>query len=497
MVRTAAGQDVLWSPHKGPQSAFLASTAYECLYGGQVGGGKSDCLIFGSLRQVHHPMYKALILRRTFPELRELMDRALAVFPQIGGEWNEQAKRYRWPQGAITEFGYCETYKDVLQYQGKQFTEIDFDELGQVAEERIWTYLMTRNRAAADGLVLRMRASANPGGAGHHWIKRRFIDQCPPDGTPITVKNGLTRAFVKATIWDNPTLVENDPLYIERLKELPELEYKWLAEGDWNAGGGLAFPELGDSDRYFVQPTRVPDHWRIFGAFDWGYAHPFAFGVFAVDESGGVYLIDSCHGRHLQPPEIAERWKRTIAAHNLTGRLKMVVAGHDCWADIKARGERTPTLAEQFYTQGFILKKANISRIAGVQNMRNYFAARAGGTPRFRMFDTIGNRKTLEVLQNRIADPDDIEDVLKVDADESGVGGDDAYDMVRYGLASRPIVARLRDWRDDTAPHHDANVVLREMQTIDGKAPRWIGPEGERDDMEYTGGFAAQLPANI
>jgi hypothetical protein len=490
------GATVLWQPHPGPQTTFLASTAYEVLYGGQVGGGKSDCLVNGSLRQIEHPHYKALILRRTFPELRELMDRALAIFPALGGNWNEQAKRYTWPSGAHTEFGYCEKYSDVLQFQGKQYTYIGFDELGQIAQERIWTYLMTRNRTAHPNLQLQMRASANPGGAGHHWLKRRFIDMCSPDGTPIQTAFG-TRAFVRATIYDNPTLVQNDPLYLERLKNLPELEYRWLALGDWTAGGGLAFPELGTKERYMVAPFQIPIYWKLFGSFDWGYQHPFSFGIFAVDEDGTLYLVDSVHGRHLQPPEIAERVKRSLANQNLTGRLRYVFAGHDCW--VKARGDHIPTLAEEFLGEGFVFAKANIARVAGVQNMRRYLRPDdRTDQPRFKLFDTPMNRRTFEVLEGRIADPEDVEDVLKTDADESGVGGDDPYDMVRYGLAARPLKARLPVKSNGAElPHHDPMVILRDLKTIDGHAPRWIGPEHPDHDTGDVHGYAEFLPANI
>lgn len=231
--------DILWQPHPGPQTRFLASKAYECLYGGAAGGGKSHALLFGALRQVDHPQYRALILRRTFPELRELMDQALPVFTAIGATWNVSEKRFKFPSGSVVEFGYCETYKDVLQYQGQAFQYIGVDEIGQISEERIWTYLISRNRPTAPGQTLQMRASANPGGAGHHWLKKRFVTPCPHDGTPVEV-DGFSRAFIPAKLADNPTLMENDPAYGERLRLLPDLEYRWLAEGDWDAGAGLA-----------------------------------------------------------------------------------------------------------------------------------------------------------------------------------------------------------------------------------------------------------------
>jgi hypothetical protein len=430
---------VLWAPHPGPQSTFLASDAYEALYGGAAGGGKSDALLFGSLRQIDHPQYKALILRRTFPELRELMDRAHLVFRQIGGVWNEQAKRYTFPTGATVEFGYCETYSDVQRYQGQQYTYIAFDELGQVPEERIWTYLMSRNRTASAGLVKQMRASANPGGPGHHWLKRRFIHECPPNGSTVSVSlrdgSTSTRAFVQAFLSDNPTLMANDPTYGQRLSQLPDLEYRWLAAGDWDAGAGLGLSDLKRST-HLIAARPIPEHWTLFGAFDWGYAHPFSFGLFAADEDGSCYLVDSCSARRMQPPEIAERITDCLAGRT----LRYIWAGHDCWADVRARAENIPTIAEHFARLGLPLVKANISRVSGVQNVRRYLAAPA----RFYVMDTPSNRKVFECLESLVGDPDKPEDILKVDADENGEGGDDAYDMVRYGLASRPTVPVVR-----------------------------------------------------
>lgn len=428
---------VLWRPNPGPQTAFLASSAYEALYGGAAGGGKSDSLLFGALRQIHHPSYRALILRRTFPELRELMDRALEHFGAVGGVWNASEKRWRFPSGATVEFGYCQTYADVQQYQGQSFQFIGFDELGQVAEERIWTYLMSRNRPGDAGLTMHMRATANPGGAGHHWIKARFIDVCLPNGTMTAVPmigtpRTTSRAYFRALLADNPVLMANDPGYADRLRHLPELEYRWLAEGDWSAGGGLAFPELAQKDRYFIQPLAIPSYWTLWGGFDWGYQHPFSFGLYAADDSGNVYCVDSTSGRHMQPPEIAERWRNLLVAHRCETRKVPVHAGHDCWADIKARGENVPTLTEQFYREGFLLHKASISRIAGVQNLRRYFSLN-NGIPRVRFFDTPGNRAMFECIATRIADPDELEDVLKQDADESGNGGDDRYDQCVHG----------------------------------------------------------------
>lgn len=439
----------IWRPHEGPQKNFFESRAYEVLYGGAAAGGKSDALLYDGLQQIGHPNYKALLLRRSFPELRELIDRSMETFPRLGGKWNEQQKRWTFPSGAIYEMGYCETYADVMRYQGQEYTWIGFDEIGHIYEERIWTFLMSRNRSGAKGLERYMRASANPGGPGHGWLKRRFISTCRPDGTPyeIRMRTGetMTRAFYQAFLKDNPTILQNDPGYASRLEMLPDVEYKWLAEGDWNAGAGMALGDF-NRDKHYIEPFEIPKHWTYFGSFDWGYNHPFSFGLFACDEDGNTYLVESVQGRKLKPDEIVHRITDTLREKGYDPRsLSHIAAGHDCWADRKARGELVPTIAEQFYELGMELSKANISRISGVQNLRRYLSWKTPdgteSTPKFRIFKSLANARVVECLESRVSDPDNIEDVLKTDASDDGEGGDDTYDMVRYGLASRPYSA--------------------------------------------------------
>ncbi len=436
---------VLWRPHPGPQTRFLASSAYEVLFGGAAGGGKSDCLLIGSLRQVHHPQYRGLILRRTFPELRELMDRALGLFRQLGARWHEQQKRWTFPSGATVEFGYCEAYADVMRYQGQQYTYIAWDELGQCPEERMWTYLMSRNRTASEGLHLQMRASANPGGPGHAWLRRRFVVPCGTEGETIyrDPDTSLTRAYVPARVSDNPTLMLADPGYVRRLQALPETTRRQLLDGDWSAGTGMALEEL-DPARHMVDAFDPPPHWTRFAALDWGFSHPWAFAWGVADEDGNAYVCDTITGRRMLPWEIAER----IASRTPDAARQRVEAGHDCWADIKARGENTPTIAEQMRELGVYLTRANISRKAGLNNLRNWIKWRGCGpeggdrVPALRWMDTPGNRRALEQLQSVVVDPDDPEDALKVDADpDSGEGGDDIYDCTRYLMASRPWAA--------------------------------------------------------
>lgn len=458
--QTDEGEEVLWEPHPGPQTWFLLSDVYELLYGGAAGGGKTDALLACLLEQTENGQFRGLFLRKTYKELSEVVDRTQQMWPKLGATYNKTDRIWTFPSGATIELGYMEDYKDTELYQGRQFTVICYDELGNLKDERCWTFLMSRNRATAPGLRKYMRASANPGGPGHAWVKRRFISICDKIGTPVEIPDPeggtpLTRAFIQARVEDNPSLLKNDPMYIQRLNLLPEMQRKQLREGDWSAGEGMALDELNEH-KHIVHPFEIPAHWVHFGAFDWGFSHPFAFGWFVSDEQGNVYLVDSVHGRQKQPHEIAQR----IAERVPVEVLRYIHAGHDCWADVRARGESTPTIAETFAAFGIYLTQANVARVAGLNNLRRYVAWRGtvaipdprhpndptmtryeDGEPRFRLFDTPGNRITYDCLASMTTDPRDREDALKRDADESGNDGDDPYDMVRYGLASRPMKA--------------------------------------------------------
>jgi hypothetical protein len=448
---------VLWCPLPAMQTELLQSAEFEVFAGGAAGPGKSECVLADGLRYIDRPTYRGLILRSSFPELRELMDRAHEVFPQLGGVWNENEKRWTFRSGATYEFGYCSVFADVQRYRGQEFGFIGYDEIGDLGDERVWTFLFSRCRSKDPLIPPRMRCTANPGGRGHTWLRKRFIEPCGVDGANVYTqrKTGLTRRFIPGRVLENPLLIRNNPTYVAQLMAQPELIRRQLLEGDWDAGAGAYFEEL--SDVHLVRPFPVPPHWRTYGSFDWGFSHPFAFGLFAVDEDGGVWLIDSVHGRRLLDREIVERIKEQLGED----LPRYAVAGADCWHDIKARSESGPTTADTFAAGGLPLMRANISRIAGWKNVRNYLAWRGqgedggDGVPRFRMFDTPGNRKVFEVLESLIADPDNPEDVLKVDADGDGIGGDDSADMIRYGLMQRPLVAKAPEKKAQQSPHFD------------------------------------------
>lgn len=459
---TAVAAPVAWRPHPGPQTRFSQLASFEALYGGAAGGGKSDSIVAEALRYVHVPGYRALICRASYPELQELMDRAAELYPMLGGTWVEQKKRWSFPSGAKVVFAYIETYEDACDHDGKQYHFLGFDELGKCKEERIWTRLLSRLRMPPDGVVLRARGSANPMGAGHAWVKRRFVVPCGRDGATTArfeLEPGIsvTRSFVPARVTDNPTLMQRDPGYAARLNLLPELERKALRDGDWDVAEGAALPELGEIN---MLPTfTLKPYYTRFLSFDWGYAHPFSVGLYCVPNDRQVVKLDTITGRGLSDDAMFYYIRDALAArHFAFSAFDYTVAGGDCWSKHQARVGDAPSTAERFVGMGWNMQRAHDgphSRVQNLSNARRYTAYRglgpagANGEPAFLLVDTPGNRACLEQMTSIICNPERPEEPLKANADKSGNGGDDMWDETMYALASRPYETT------PPAPHKD------------------------------------------
>ena len=238
-----------WRPTQRQREA-LACGAYELLYGGAAGGGKSDYLLVAPLRWAHLPASRAILFRRSFPELeRTLIARSHALYPHLGAEYHAGRREWTFPGGGIIGFGYLEADADALRYQGAEFSFVGFDELTHFTEGA-YRYLSSRLRSSA-GVPVRLRATANPGGPGHEWVRARWgawigrdRDASPgerrwysseglgvPEGTP----DALSRAFVAARLSDNPYL---GPEYRAQLLALDPVTRAQLLEGDWDAAAG-------------------------------------------------------------------------------------------------------------------------------------------------------------------------------------------------------------------------------------------------------------------
>ena len=238
------------------QKQFIDAPESEVLFGGAAGGGKSfgqivDALLFA----LRYKGSRQLILRRSFAELdKSLIRYALAVYPRTIYTFNSSSHTGRFKNGSTIDFGYCATENDVYQYQSAEYDVVRFDELTHFTENQ-YVYLISRVRGA-NGFPKQIKSSTNPGGIGHGWVKRRFVDPSPPN-TAFVGKDGMRRIFIPSLLDDNSFLTSSDPGYRKRLEALPERERRALLHGDWNVFEGQYFPEFSYATHVIEQIGRA------------------------------------------------------------------------------------------------------------------------------------------------------------------------------------------------------------------------------------------------
>lgn len=406
-------------------------------YGGAKGGGKSAGLrLIMLLRRIKYPGSHGAIFRRTFPELEGNHIRPMfQQFPELRKFYNSTKKILTFPNGSTLEFCYCKNDDDVLLYQGREFHDLGIEEAGQWTETMFRT-LHGSNRSSSPNIKARTLLTGNPGGIGHGWLKRLFVEREFNDR-----ERSEDYAFIQAFVHDNKILMENDPEYVRKLEAEPnEALRRAYLFGDWDIFAGQFFGEI-SREVHFIKPFPIPEHWERFGAYDFGFNHPAAFGWFANDEDGNTYLYRELIKAQMRVDQFA----KALAKFDDTAKLYPIVAGHDCWTtkNVLRDASAPPTIAEEFQSHEINLKKAVIDRIQGAAHLRKYLAWKdtdgKNKKPRLLIFNTCPI--TFNTLARMVHDPDRPEDVLKVNATEGDpTSGDDAYDMIRYGMMSRPLI---------------------------------------------------------
>jgi len=280
---------VAWRPNEGPQTRFLSSTAFELLYGGAAGGGKSEGLLAGALRYINRADYRAILFRRTSPDLvRSLIDRSHKLYPVCGGEFRQDKSLWQFPSGARVYLSHMQYESDVHSHQSAEYQYVGFDELTTFTQ-RQYTYLISRLRSSS-GLPSRIRSATNPGGEGAPWVLRRWapwlvpVDRWTVEGiegweAPVAAADGevlsivqvdddregvvargtaesLTRVFVPAKLSDNPHLALGDPEYRARLLSLDAVTRLQLLGGLWlvKVSAGMMFKK-----DWFRPVDRLPE----------------------------------------------------------------------------------------------------------------------------------------------------------------------------------------------------------------------------------------------
>ena len=438
-------QKILFQPNPGPQTSFLAATEQEVLYGGSAGGGKSYSLVVDPIRYFGNSQASMLLVRRSTEELRELISISKDLYPKAvpGIKFMERDKTWVAPSGATLWMSYLDRDDDVMRYQGQAFNWIGFDELTQWPTPYPWNYMRSRLRSSKDsGLPLYMRATTNPGGPGHQWVKKTFIDPSPHNesfwatdidtGNVITWPKGHTkegeplfkRKFIPATLFDNPYLAE-DGMYEANLLSLPEHQRRQLLEGDWDIQEGAAFPEFNRKD-HVVEPFDIPNSWVRFRACDYGYGSHTGVLWFTVSPAEQLIVYRELYVSKVIATDLADM----VLGAEEGERIRYGVLDSSLWHN---RGDTGPSLAEQMIMKGCRWRpsdRSRGSRVAGKNEIhRRLQLDEFTEEPRLVFFNNCTN--TISQLPALPLDKNNPEDV---DTNAE----DHLYDALRYGIMTRP-----------------------------------------------------------
>ena len=433
-------ENVVFHPNEGPQTDFLAAGEKDVLYGGAAGGGKSYAMLVDPLRYAHKAAHRALILRRSMPELRELIDKSRELYPQAfpGCKFREVEKLWNFPSGAKIEFGFLERDADVYRYQGQAYSWIGFDEITHLPTEFGWNYLASRLRTTDPEIEPYLRCTANPGGVGANWVKKRYIE--PEEHNKSFIgKDGLSRKFIPAKLDDNPYLAK-DGRYEQMLKALPPIQRSQLLEGNWDVAEGAAFVEF-DPTVHVIEPFFLPVVWERVKGIDYGYSSESCCLWGAVDRSDGTLII------------YRELYKKNLTGLDL-GRIITEMEVEDpfsvqgvldtaAWARTGTTG---PTVGETLQQLGHKLRRADKNRIQGKIQIHEYLKVQnSGSRPKLQIFNTCPNLiRELQSIPLSKTKPED------VDTNAS----DHAYDALRYLIMSRPRIndplQRIRELKKES-----------------------------------------------
>lgn len=425
------------------QSDFLNATEYSVLFGGARGGGKTDALLaYGISRSLDFPGSNRLFIRRSFAQLNEVG----AAIPRSHqmlhkkAHWSESNLTWTFKNGSKLKFGHLSDVRAIDNYLGAQADDILIDQAEQITEEE-YDKLKGSNRATVDNIEPTMRLSANPGGIGHGWVKKTFIDAAPSntryelqfgdnlDGTP----NMVPHRFVPSKVWDNQELLKRDPQYVSRLRQTGKtLAQAWI-EGIWDQFSGQFFTEW-SPDHHICKPFKVPAEWPRWHATDYGISDPSCTLWAARSPMGRIYV----YRERYETDRTVEQQALKINLWSTGERFRNRVLDPSCWS----RESNGRTIADQFAVHGLPLAKATNARHAGWAKLRQLLAWTpahseedvASGlmlpvpfqAPTLQVFSTCQN--LIRILPNMIHDKTDVEDMYKM----HGPNGDHAVDTLRY-----------------------------------------------------------------
>ena len=433
-------EKIIWQPHPGPQTEVLTRTEFECAFGGSRGGGKTEAMTVWMVdpEYISNPRYRGLVIRRNYDDLKDWIDRGKFMYRYMGVKVTGNPATFEFPSGAKIWTGHLSSEDAWMKYLGQEFQKIAIEELTLIPNEMDYLRLISSARSTI-GLNAQVFTTTNPGGPGHAWVKARFVDVAK--NKTYRDKNGRSRIFIPSKVYDNPTIMEKDPDYIDSLKALPdELRRAWL-DGDWDIFAGQFFQKW-RHDVHVVEPFDIPHDWYRYRSIDYGFAAPFACGWWAVDFKGNIYLYRE---HYSAGQELSYHIAKKI---ELSGDEKymMTVGDPSMWirnpqntnrSDIVAPSNMS--IADIIGRHGINIFKANNERVNGWNLCRQYLDHSEGVPPRIKIFSTCKEFiRTIPTLVHDDKRPEDLDTH----------GEDHHADQMRYFLhyVGRPKKIVQKPW---------------------------------------------------
>ena len=450
MSMAAVDAPIAWRPQAGPQYAFVKCPFFDVLFGGARGGGKTDACLgeFAIHASKYGKAARGVFMRREMPQADSLIDRSHDIYGPMGWTFGKMDRQWTSPEGAVLRFRPLEDDRDAEKYQGQQFTRVYLEELTNWPSPKAPDKMKATLRSAT-GAPCRFRATANPGGAGHSWVKTRYIDPCPTGMRPVPDEAGkLDRVFIPAKVQDNQIMMDQDPTYVDRLRLAgsKELVRAWL-EGDWAVIEGAFFDNF-SSARHIVRPFQIPATWTRFRSMDWGSASPFSVGWYAVCADdvrigdgrvlprGGLVKYREWYGA--KSPNVGLKLQAHEVAAGINEREALDKIDYGVLDPAAFAQDGGPSLAERLRVKP-MFRPADNKRIAqfghagGWDLVRYRLDGEAPERPMLMLFNTcIDTIRTLPLLQHDSARVEDVDTESE----------DHAADELRYACASRPWIKK-------------------------------------------------------
>jgi len=282
----------VWTAHKGGQWDFLRCPYFEVLAEGNRGGGKTETLLWSFAKHVNRgygPAWRGILFRETYPNLEDVVAKTHKWFPLVfpTARWLGSYV-WIWPGGERLYFRHAERKADYWKYHGHEYGWVGWEELCNWPDPDLYLSMMSICRSSDPRMPRMYRATCNPYGVGHHWVKARFIDPAPR-GQAIRDEGGRVRCAIHIDLRDNPTLLENDPDYVLTLQALEGPKRQAWLLGDWDIDAGNMFDDVWDQSVHVIEPFAIPRSWYIDRSFDWGSSRPYCVQWWA--ESDGTDIV--------------------------------------------------------------------------------------------------------------------------------------------------------------------------------------------------------------